>query len=348
MASPNILGIGEDDREPLGGGGILEIRQPDPAVTTPAQALGQLYTNVTDEIRRQRQISADRGLWDESTGLPTGKGLLDVARQYGSGLQPATIAGIRAATANLSALEQAKRMSLKGVGRDDILSETGWWRGPDNQWRFEISDQGATVNQGVGSGARLDAVLNHPELHAAYPELAKVSVQTQPGRGGFYRVGDGDPLISVNEKLPKGPLLHETQHAIQDIEGFERGGSIMGSTARPEFQEAMQKRIKSVTTPLSYEEYANLAWDGEKSAASLADYNNSYLKTVPKSVDLYSDLGKTIQQEAAREVYMRLHGEVEARAVESRMNHDAQSRRDAGPWWSYDIPESQHIVRSPR
>lgn len=83
MASPNILGIGEDDREPLGGGGILEIRQPDPAVTTPAQALGQLYTNVTDEIRRQRQISAERGLWDEETGLPTGKGLLDVARQYG-------------------------------------------------------------------------------------------------------------------------------------------------------------------------------------------------------------------------------------------------------------------------
>lgn len=341
MAQFNPLRIEEPGRSdnPLYAGTPSEGAALGGAITQGVDRLGQW-------LSEQRAKSEKMGLW--ANGRPTAAGWVNAAQQYGSGLQPATIAGVGAATADLQALARARAMAVSGEGRDAILAKTGWWRGPDGKWRFEISDKGATVNPSAVSGGKLDTFIDHPDLFKAYPELADVTVQTMSRRGGSYSSGDDAPLISINDKLPKGSLLHETQHAIQDIEAFERGGSIMGSTARPEFQEALQKRIKSVTTPLSYEEYANLAWGGEKSTASLADYNNSYLKTVPKSVDLYSDLGKTIQESAAREVYQRLFGEVEARAVDARMNLTDRMRRGSGPWYGYDIPESQHIVRSPR
>ena len=44
------------------------------------------------ELARQREISRQRGLWDSSTGLPTQKGLLDVARQYANALVMGTTA----------------------------------------------------------------------------------------------------------------------------------------------------------------------------------------------------------------------------------------------------------------
>ena len=84
----NLLGIGEDDKSLLGipGASLLQIQQSDPNLTDQGQALAQLYTNVTDEIRRQRQISAEQGLWNEDTGLPTAKGLLGAVKQTSDAL----------------------------------------------------------------------------------------------------------------------------------------------------------------------------------------------------------------------------------------------------------------------
>jgi hypothetical protein len=332
----------------------LQIQQPDSQQPSPADAWTANTKLLTDWLNQQQQISADRGLWQGGQpwegGGPTGAGVVNAAGQWASGIQPGTIAGVGAATADTAALAKAQQMAARGVGRDDILSETGWFRGPDGHWRFEINDQGMTVNRSIPDETTLGAAVNHPELFAAYPEMANTRVIAGGDRGVYYSAkGSGDPPIIGLPPVrnPEGVMLHEMQHNVQDIEGFERGGSSSTSPARPEFGQLLADRIRKITTPLSYDEYAQAAWGGEKSADSLADYNNTYLKTVPKSVDLYSDFGRQLQQDVAREVYMNLHGEVEARAVQSRMNQDPAARRDAGPWWSYDVPESQHIVRNP-
>lgn len=83
----------------------------------------------------------------------------------------------------------------------------------------------------VDSGdATLDMILRHDELFAAYPELRDVRVEFQrmkQGETGYY---DADnKLIAVNQKYrsnPMEPLIHEIQHAIQDIEGFSGGTSM--------------------------------------------------------------------------------------------------------------------------
>jgi len=201
---------------------------------------------------------------------------VDAARQYGSAIMFGTIGGPMAKTADLAQLEAARALEAKGVGRDDILSQTGWFKGPDGNWRFEINDQGMSVNPRTGYGTTLGQAITHPELFEAYPQLRDIQVETG-GRGGAYYPGQNIMRVGAASQNVPATFLHETQHAIQDIEGTEQGGS----------------------------------------AAQMGD----------------------------RDLYRRLYGEAEARAVESRMRLDPQSRLDAGPWWSFDVPENQLIVR---
>jgi hypothetical protein len=67
----------------------------DQSQVSQGSALANLYQQVSDEIARQQQISADRGLWAD--GGPTAAGVVDAAQQYGSGLlMGSTAPGIRA------------------------------------------------------------------------------------------------------------------------------------------------------------------------------------------------------------------------------------------------------------
>jgi hypothetical protein len=85
---PSLLGLDDDAQSSnlLGIPGVdkPQIAQPDPDRPDQGAALADLYQRVSDEMARQQQISADRGLW--ANGAPTAKGAIDAAQQYGSGL----------------------------------------------------------------------------------------------------------------------------------------------------------------------------------------------------------------------------------------------------------------------
>lgn len=70
------------------------------------------------------------------TGAAAGRGVMDydptVTRIF---------AGPNAATANKDALAAARRLSATGASPDDIWNQTGWFKLPDGQWRFEMDDR---------------------------------------------------------------------------------------------------------------------------------------------------------------------------------------------------------------
>lgn len=59
----------------------------------------------------------------------------------------ATAAGIGARTADSDALRRAETLEKSGTDNETIRQETGWYRGMDGQWRFEIDDSGATFSR---------------------------------------------------------------------------------------------------------------------------------------------------------------------------------------------------------
>lgn len=59
----------------------------------------------------------------------------------------ATAAGISARSADSAALRRAEALEKSGTDNETIRQETGWYRGMDGKWRFEIDDSGATFSR---------------------------------------------------------------------------------------------------------------------------------------------------------------------------------------------------------
>lgn len=59
----------------------------------------------------------------------------------------ATAAGISARSADSAALRRAEALEKSGTDNETIRQETGWYRGMDGQWRFEIDDSGAAFSR---------------------------------------------------------------------------------------------------------------------------------------------------------------------------------------------------------
>ena len=141
-------------------------------------------------------------------------------------------AGEKADTADKMKLATAEQMLKDGVDSETIRRETGWFKGYDGKWRFEIDDSNLKITIPHSRYTKLSDILQHDTLFEAYPELKEIYVimdDIESGAGSYSRTF-GDITISRdlinNSKSFKKVLLHEVQHVIQDIEQFARGASV--------------------------------------------------------------------------------------------------------------------------
>lgn len=102
-----------------------------------------LFNIATEEVladaagRMLRYTDADATKFTETV-----RGILDrngstAAEESG---QRFSYAGELARTADKETLERANQMLERGASAEDIFRETGWFKGADGQWRFEIDD----------------------------------------------------------------------------------------------------------------------------------------------------------------------------------------------------------------
>lgn len=81
-------------------------------------------------------------------------------------------------------MEKSNELPLK------IKIATGWQRGADNQWKYELDSSKSSLNLNLdsitklGKKYNLGTVLNYPELFKAYPELANVKISVSKKGGG--------------------------------------------------------------------------------------------------------------------------------------------------------------------
>ena len=106
------------------------------------------------------------------------------------------------------------------------------WRSPiDRMVRSEISDADATRGEWFGQPGmhKLSEVLNHPQLFEIYPELRDVRVTFgTEGGGAYYNPNMRSIGIGQDARQPGVALMHETQHAVQDLEGMIPGANYEG------------------------------------------------------------------------------------------------------------------------
>ena len=259
-----------------------------------------------------------------------------------------SVGGIKAKTADVGRLADAERMEQGGADSETVRRETGWYRGYDGKWRFEIDDSKMCfINHREESRRtwKLDELIRHDALFAAYPELRDYTVLnfgiSDDVEAAFYPGLNRitlDPRLSRAEK--RAALIHEIQHAIQLIEGFTAGATTdywRGSLKTAE-EKQLELRLRDFAAPdIFFEADMRKQLEGtptaERDAAQMALEKHYGEAPVREYVDLYNrlrDLRAEREQDAER-AYRNTAGEIEAVDVANRLGLSAKQRAETRP-----------------
>lgn len=259
-----------------------------------------------------------------------------------------SVGGIKAKTADVGRLADAERMEQGGADSETVRRETGWYRGYDGKWRFEIDDSKMRfINHREESRRtwKLDELIRHDALFAAYPELRDYTVLnfgiSDDVEAAFYPGLNRitlDPRLSRAEK--RAALIHEIQHAIQLIEGFTAGATTdywRGSLKTAE-EKQLELRLRDFDAPdIFFEADMRKLLEGtpaaERDAAQTALEKHYGEAPVREYVDLYNrlrDLRAEREQDAER-AYRNTAGEIEAVDVANRLGLSERQRAETRP-----------------
>lgn len=148
-------------------------------------------------------------------------------------------------TIRMDNLDVAKQMEKAKKDAKIIKMATGWEKGVDGKWRYEMPDAKIKDTIDVGGGnivkrfeedmlwtdGKLADVIDAPGLLEAYPQLKDVRIDTDAIMNDMPSNGEYNPqtktiTIHADElKYLNSILNHEIQHVIQREEGFAHGGT---------------------------------------------------------------------------------------------------------------------------
>ncbi len=312
-----------------------------------ANAKGELTADLIGEYLFEdydfvRKLSTDRGtfqkIWDEikylckvaTSGSYEARQLAKVERMFKKVFEESEAAtkektqysfsGKHSETFDKTMLNKALDMEKQGTDSEEIRQKTGWFRGYDNKWKYEIDDSKMKVStaglyhrnpdirryqelvnkvyfeetgtdaeikelnaldnalEGVSiSPKKLGDLIDHEELLSAYPDLKNIDIVFIKGanesayHSGFREIAMPESLKLSPEKLKK-TLIHEIQHAIQDIEGFASGSN--------------PGMFNNTKTQTAYEQYQNTAGEIEsRDVAERLEFNNEQRKNIRPDID---------------------------------------------------------------
>jgi len=159
-------------------------------------------------------------------------------------------------------------------------------------------------------------------------------------------LGDGELMLhpSLPPMPAKSTTLHELQHAIQNKEGWARGGS--PESAAPFYA---QKVIKPQLDDINKQIIKNGNFRDKLTGTEYSDNVSKHHDLVAKRQLLEDELDSLSKNEAPKHsLYRRLTGEAQARATQDRMNMNMVQRRGSYPLANdmlSDIPLGQLIDR---
>lgn len=310
------------------------------------------------------------------SGLVAGPGSL-MPRPRGS---LGVFGGVNAKTADMDALATAMKLEREGVNEGNVWRATGWAKGPDGQWRFEIPDHtskydenalkpwssegnalareiweregyreasparraeiDAMVEREIGAAAPLEDILTHNALYEAYPDLRSMRVERVERED---MGGYYDPITNHMAATPKGASVTHNRGA--------EGHSVMlhevqhAIQTREGFAHGGSPQDPSVATA-AQALVDKLAARRDELKAKIGQSPIVDESLLTEYASIVQTLGRMEKRDAGMVGYQTLAGEVEARNVESRFQNPLSSMHP--PMVSEDVPRFAQWVRTPR
>lgn len=293
-----------------------------------------LATRIFEEVKR---LASGGDKYSQDIEYNFKKAFADKAKTQKEGKQ-FLFAGVKAIGVNQEALEVAKQMEEDNFSNQEIWRKTGFVKKADGKWRFEIEDDLSKIHlrpfnyqmhrNGVVGQTTLSEVYDNPELYKAYPALKELPIvddyDEYDSVMGYF---DGKRVVinrAYHENQQKSTLLHEVQHAIQEIENFTKG-----SSQRREAEVVFKEHLKNVSEyqellkqypDLSddIDEFNSYDWNSEESDYLYNVFNEKYDNDFMSYASLKDSIDSFDIDERAFERYQMNLGEIEARDVQDR------------------------------
>lgn len=273
-------------------------------------------------------------------------------------------------TTRLADLDVARQMESAGKDAAVVKLATGWERGADGKWRYEMPDAVFQKNfkekLQSGKAVPLWNLLRggkNNQLLKAYPQLTRYKIRLSDEAGSWrgYFSKETQTLVLSRDRAPEieSTAYHELQHAIQEAENFSRGGNPRQFPnyrrevdSLQEIYDAWRRDAKvDDFIKKSLAEFKEKKKTVEQHFADLEAFENGsefaeQLKAAKEQVQDYINWYKSKYGTAytPEEIYARLIGEVEARNVQKRMGMTPEERRASLASATEDVARKDQIL----
>jgi hypothetical protein len=219
---------------------------------------------------------------------------------------------------------------------------------PEDMADFEEWRNKELENAKSGVVGTVGDFIDHPELKAAYPELfSRPFMHLSPDHPKWTSSQDSwgyyNPLnksIAINSTIPekrqRETALHELQHAIQEIEGWQGGSSTKFMASRMAERDVVKKQLKEIQdridnmNSIDPVQYADLIKSEESALAKNQEW-----------------LNKTSGLEGVKDphwAYEKAAGEEEARMVARRSQYPEEELKLYSPHSDFDSDLKTHLT----
>lgn len=233
---------------------------------------------------------------------------------------------------NGTSLGHVRDIFSKEYGREPSSMAMYYARNSDPEelakWVDEYARKSSDMRNNLDS--KVSTAMDHDQLFNAYPDLAGAKFEIKGGTefngGGHY-----DPSIDAVRVHPdsayalksgRNIALHELQHAIQEREGFARGGS-PSEFANVSYADLVHRSNK-----------AQDAYIRAKENGGIDPESGRRISDIERGINEYSEAIRSWKD--PHQSYLDLAGEIEARDVSARMNMTPEQRRATPPAFQKD------------
>lgn len=260
-------------------------------------------------------------------------------------------------------LMEAQQMKMYGSSPKEIFENTGWFKGVDDKWRFEIPD--GEFNENVNwiklnneqDYVLLKDLLKNDLLYSSYPEIAELPIvrSQMPWhiKGGVYRYKDSQKPdgIMLNNSLFQETPYGVWKSKIEDIYKTKDGANWKkldedwwnNKISNEEYEKGYDAFFETPTGKL----FEKLRDNEPKFSSEIIDSIN---KEGKKS--LLHELQHLIQESEGfarggnenHPQYGHLAGEVESRLVEKRYDLPEIDRKNIFPSSQFDVEPEKQVI----
>lgn len=233
-----------------------------------------------------------------------------------------SMGGLKAETADKSALEKAMELEKDGTDSEKIRKETGWFKGYDGKWRFEIDD------------SELEFKTDIEKNRAAAIELAKMKVKsaeleekivnntaTKAEENEYYNLDEKMIEYRKGVKLSdviNHPKLFEAYPQLKNVDVYYEISSVNRGVYSSNGNVIMLNPMHTID-----EQKEAIIHEIQHAIQGIENFANG------SNLEYWKNLGYS--DEEAMAMYYNTAGEREARDVSARRNYNAEQRKNIRP-----------------